>query len=74
MDADPTTWIALTRDLGFPIVVSAYVLIRLERKLSEVNRRLTQIALILASTSHVDLDMIDELAGIDCAPKRKGPK
>jgi len=43
--------VALVGDLGFPIVVSLYVLVRLDRRLEGLEQPITRLCLLLEKTS-----------------------
>ncbi|TCP29767.1 YvrJ-like protein [Scopulibacillus darangshiensis] len=45
-------WLAMVKDVGFPIVVTLYLLHRIEGKLDEVNQSIQKLAFPLSRQDH----------------------
>lgn len=54
------TFIAFAKDFGFPAAVAAFVLLRLDRRLAQVERCLVRICVILTATTGVHVEDLDE--------------
>lgn len=50
----------IARDLGFPALVAAYVLLRLDRRLAQVERCLVRICVILSASTGVQVEDLED--------------
>ncbi len=60
----------LAKDFGFPALVAAYVLIRLDRRLAHVEHCLVRICAILSATTGVRVEE-DELPAVQPVPEEE---
>lgn len=47
MDNDATVFISLLRDVGFPIVITAYLLLRFEKKIDKLSETIKELKRII---------------------------
>ncbi len=62
----------IARDLGFPALVAAYVLVRLDRRLAHVEQTLVRICAILTATTGVRVEDADEPSTPQPVSRRDG--
>lgn len=73
------TFITFAKDFGFPAAVAAFVLLRLDRRLAQVERCLVRICVILTATTGVrveepDTPPLDEPSSLHPVPRSEpGP-
>ena len=57
----------MASNYGFPMVVAAYVLVRLEPVIKELQRAVNLLTLVVAKQS--DIDVIEEMRQMECRKK-----
>lgn len=43
MHSDPSFWIALLKDVSFPIFITVYLLFRFEKKISKLTKKIEEL-------------------------------